>query len=83
MFSLRQFYLGYPVAVAEAALIDGASRWQIYLNIFLPQSKAPFLVVGIASLLAYWKFLRLAGAGDLQPEPDPDHAVPGQFPVRP
>jgi multiple sugar transport system permease protein len=37
MFFLRQFYLGYPVAVAEAALIDGASRWQIYLNIFLPQ----------------------------------------------
>jgi multiple sugar transport system permease protein len=54
MFFLRQFYLGYPVAVEEAALIDGASRWQIYLRIFLPQSKAPFVVVGIASFLAYW-----------------------------
>jgi multiple sugar transport system permease protein len=54
MFFLRQFYLNYPVAVEEAALIDGASRWKIYLAIFLPQSKAPFVVVGIASFMAYW-----------------------------
>jgi multiple sugar transport system permease protein len=54
MFFLRQFYLNYPIAVEEAALIDGASRWKIFLTIFLPQSKAPFVVVGIASFLAYW-----------------------------
>lgn len=54
MFFLRQFYLGYPLAVEEAALVDGASRWKIFLTIFLPQSKAPFVVVGIASFLAYW-----------------------------
>jgi len=54
MFFLRQFYLNYPAAVEEAALIDGASRFQIYLRIFLPQSKAPFVVVGTASFLAYW-----------------------------
>ncbi|MEJ7649482.1 MAG: carbohydrate ABC transporter permease [Nakamurella sp.] len=54
MFFLRQFYLNYPVAVEEAALIDGASRWQIFLRIFLPQSKPPFVVVGIGSFLAYW-----------------------------
>jgi multiple sugar transport system permease protein len=54
MFFLRQFYLNMPVAVEEAALIDGASRWQIFLRIFLPQSQGPFVVVGIASFLAYW-----------------------------
>jgi multiple sugar transport system permease protein len=54
MFFLRQFYLSYPAAIEEAALIDGASRWQIFLRIFLPQSKAPFVVVGTASFLAYW-----------------------------
>jgi multiple sugar transport system permease protein len=54
MFFLRQFYLGFPVAVEEAALIDGASRWQIFVRVFLPQSAAPFVVVGIASYLAYW-----------------------------
>ena len=54
MFFLRQYYLNFPIAVEEAALIDGASRWQIFLRVFLPQSAAPFVVVGIASYLAYW-----------------------------
>jgi multiple sugar transport system permease protein len=54
MFFLRQFYLGFPVAVEEAALIDGASRWQIFVRLFLPQSGAPFVVMGIGSYLAYW-----------------------------
>ncbi|HVU79235.1 MAG TPA: carbohydrate ABC transporter permease [Gaiellaceae bacterium] len=54
MFFLRQFYLNYPSSVEEAALIDGANRWQIFLRIYLPQSKAPFVVVGTGSFLAFW-----------------------------
>jgi len=54
MFFLRQFYLNFPVAVEEAALIDGASRFQIFLRVFLPQSIAPFVVMGMGSYLAYW-----------------------------
>lgn len=54
MFFLRQFYLNMPVAVEEAALIDGASRWQIFTKIFIPQSAAVFVVVGIGSYMAYW-----------------------------
>lgn len=54
MFFLRQFYLGFPIAVEEAALLDGASRWQIFVRLFLPQSGAPFVVMGIGSYLAYW-----------------------------
>jgi multiple sugar transport system permease protein len=54
MFFLRQFYLNFPVAVEEAALIDGAGRWQIFYRIFLPQSIAPFVVVGMTSYMAYW-----------------------------
>lgn len=54
MFFLRQFYLNFPVAVEEAALLDGATRWQIFLKVFLPQSGAPFVVMGIGSYLAYW-----------------------------
>jgi multiple sugar transport system permease protein len=54
MFFLRQFYLNYPTALEEAALIDGASRWQIFFRLYLPQSKAPFVVVGTVSFLAYW-----------------------------
>jgi multiple sugar transport system permease protein len=54
MFFLRQYYLNFPIAVEEAAMIDGASRWQIFAKVFLPQSAAPFVVVGIGSYLAYW-----------------------------
>jgi multiple sugar transport system permease protein len=54
MFFLRQYYLNFPIAVEEAAMIDGASRWQIFLKVFLPQSAAPFVVVGLGSYLAYW-----------------------------
>ncbi len=54
MFFIRQFYLSIPVALEEAAMIDGASRWKIFTTIFLPQSRAPFVVVGVASFLAFW-----------------------------
>ncbi|WP_203581432.1 carbohydrate ABC transporter permease [Microbacterium hibisci] len=54
MFFIRQFYLNTPVAIEEAALIDGASRWKIFWTIFLPQSQGPFVVVGVGSFLAYW-----------------------------
>jgi len=54
IFFIRQFYLGIPTSIEEAALLDGASRWQIFLRIFLPLSKPVFVVVGITSFLAFW-----------------------------
>ncbi|MDN5726416.1 MAG: carbohydrate ABC transporter permease [Propionibacteriales bacterium] len=54
MFFMRQFYLSIPMALEEAAMIDGAGRWRIYLNIFLPMSQPVFVVVGVISFMAYW-----------------------------
>ncbi|MFX4272637.1 carbohydrate ABC transporter permease [Propionibacteriaceae bacterium Y1685] len=54
MFFMRQFYLSVPIALEEAAMIDGAGRWRIYLNIFLPMSQPVFVVVGVISFMAYW-----------------------------
>ncbi|OCT12591.1 ABC transporter permease [Paenibacillus pectinilyticus] len=54
IFFLRQFYLNTPKALEEAALIDGANRYQIYYYLFLPLSKGPFTIVGIAAFLGYW-----------------------------
>jgi multiple sugar transport system permease protein len=54
MFFIRQFYLSIPLALEEAAMIDGASRWKIFLRIFLPQSWGIFVVVGVTSFLGYW-----------------------------
>jgi multiple sugar transport system permease protein len=54
MFFIRQFYLNVPMALEEAALIDGANRWRIYTRIFLPMSLPPFVIIGIGSYLGYW-----------------------------
>lgn len=54
IFFIRQFYLGIPTSIEEAALIDGAGRWRIFTDVFLPMSKPVFVVVGITSFLAFW-----------------------------
>lgn len=54
IFFVRQFYLNIPSSLEEAAVVDGCGRWGVYLRIFLPLSKAPFVVVGITSFMAYW-----------------------------
>jgi multiple sugar transport system permease protein len=54
MFFVRQFYLNIPIALEEAALIDGASRVKIFTHIFLPMSFPVFVIVGIGSYLGYW-----------------------------
>ncbi|WP_022917179.1 carbohydrate ABC transporter permease [Ruania albidiflava] len=54
VFFIRQFYLNIPRSLEEAALIDGCGRWGVYLRIFLPMSKAPFVVVGVTSFLTFW-----------------------------
>ncbi|OZB95386.1 carbohydrate ABC transporter permease [Paenibacillus sp. XY044] len=54
MFFVRQFYLNIPLALEEAALIDGAGRIRIFTHIFIPMSFPVFVIVGIGSYLAYW-----------------------------
>ncbi|WP_130866259.1 carbohydrate ABC transporter permease [Acidipropionibacterium timonense] len=54
IFFIRQFYLNIPSSLEEAAMLDGCGRFGIYLHLFLPLSKPPFVVMGITSFLAYW-----------------------------
>lgn len=54
MFFIRQFYLNIPLALEEAALIDGANRFKIFTSIFLPMSMPPFVIIGIGAYLGYW-----------------------------
>ncbi|GAB3610721.1 carbohydrate ABC transporter permease [Humibacter ginsengiterrae] len=54
VFFIRQFYLNIPIALEEAALLDGAGRWRIFTRIFLPLSQPAFVVVGVTSFMAYW-----------------------------
>ena len=54
VFFLRQFYLSLPQELEEAALIDGANRYQIFLRIILPISKAPLATLAVLSFLTNW-----------------------------
>lgn len=54
VFFLRQFFLSLPYELEEAALIDGASRLQIFLRIVLPLSKAPLATLAVLSFLTNW-----------------------------
>jgi len=54
MFFIRQFYLNIPLALEEAALIDGAGRFRIFTSVFVPMSFPVFVIVGIGAYLGYW-----------------------------
>lgn len=54
IFFMRQFYLNIPSSLEEAAVVDGCGPWGVYVRIFLPLSKAPFVVVGMGAFMGYW-----------------------------
>lgn len=54
IFLLRQFFMQLPVELEDAAYIDGASRLQIWLRIFLPLSLPALLTVAIFTFQATW-----------------------------
>src|SRR5215207_2960245 len=54
VFFLRQFFLSMPHELEEAALVDGANRFQIFLRIILPLSKAPLATLAVLSFLVNW-----------------------------
>ena len=54
IFLLRQFYRTIPKEIDEAASIDGANYFQIYLHIILPLTKPAMVVVMLFAFMASW-----------------------------
>lgn len=54
VFLLRQFYLGIPDELLEAARIDGLSELGIYRRIILPLSKPALSTLGIFMFVFVW-----------------------------
>lgn len=54
IFLFRQYYLGLPKDLEEAARIDGCGFLRTYLVIVLPLAKAIFLVTLVLSLVWHW-----------------------------
>nr|WP_154892413.1 carbohydrate ABC transporter permease [Paenibacillus xylanexedens] len=54
IFLLRQFFMGLPDALREAARLDGASEFRIYLQIMFPLAKSAVLAVALFQFMGSW-----------------------------
>ncbi len=57
VFMLRQFFMGLPKDLDEAAKIDGCGYFTIYARILMPLLKGPIVSLAILAGLASWKDL--------------------------
>ena len=54
IFFLRQFFVGLPVEIEEAARIDGASDLRIFLQIVLPLARPALATLAVLTFLNNW-----------------------------
>ena len=54
IFLLRQFFLGLPRELFEAAKLDGANNWQMFTRIALPLTKPALVVTALFEFQASW-----------------------------
>lgn len=55
VFILRQFFLGVPYSLTEAARLDGASWFRIFWSIYLPLTKPAMIGAGLILFLFQWQ----------------------------
>lgn len=63
-FLLRQFMLTIPTSLDEAAEIDGASKWRVYLDVILPLSRPGLIALTIFTFIGnyhsfFWPLVML------------------------
>lgn len=54
LFLMKQFMEGLPMSLIEAAKIDGASEWTIFMRIVMPNVKPAWLTLIIFQMQALW-----------------------------
>jgi len=54
VYIFRQFFLGLPSELEDAATIDGAGRWRIFTHIALPLARSPATASTIILFTANW-----------------------------
>jgi multiple sugar transport system permease protein len=57
VFLLRQFFMGIPFELEEAARIDGANRFQSFMRIILPLSGPALASLAIFAFMFHWNNL--------------------------
>ncbi|WP_332695988.1 carbohydrate ABC transporter permease [Halalkalibacter lacteus] len=54
IFLFRQFFMGFPKELEEAAQIDGATPLQTFIRIVVPNSKPVFATAAILTFVTHW-----------------------------
>ncbi len=54
-FMMRQFMMGLPKGLEEAAEIDGAHLWKTFWSIIMPLSKPALITLSIFSFMGTWQ----------------------------
>ncbi|MCK8475783.1 MULTISPECIES: carbohydrate ABC transporter permease [Microbacterium] len=54
IFLMRQFMVGVPDEMLEAARIDGAGEWRLFFNIVLPQATPVAITLGVITFVGQW-----------------------------
>src|SRR5699024_5040198 len=53
-FLMRQYFLGLPLELGEAAAIDGASPWRTFFSIYAPLALPGMAIVGVLAFNTHW-----------------------------
>jgi ABC-type glycerol-3-phosphate transport system permease component len=54
LWTLRSFFAGVPVELEDAAMIDGATRFQAFQKVVLPQAVPGMIATGIVAINIGW-----------------------------
>jgi multiple sugar transport system permease protein len=54
VYIFRQFFLSFPKELEDAAIVDGASRLQIFFRIALPLARAPMIAATVIVFTLNW-----------------------------
>jgi multiple sugar transport system permease protein len=54
IFLMRQFMLGIPDEMLEAARLDGAGEWRLFYNIMVPQAGPVAITLGLITFVGQW-----------------------------
>lgn len=55
VFTLRQFFLGIPPSLSEAANLDGASWFRVFWSVYLPLTRPALIGAGLILFLFQWQ----------------------------
>lgn len=54
VFFLRQFFVGLPAELEEAAALDGANQWHVFTRVVLPNTRPALATLAVLAFLGNW-----------------------------